>query len=338
MKMDRPVLVLLLLTTGALVYLGVLRPAMRRSFDRNDDPLFAEALSRPASRYEGHTNSVTCLAFSPDGRILASSSSDKTIRLWNVASAKVIRILRSPQNSIEYLAFSPDGAQLASAGSFDGRIYLWDISTGAKLRELQGGLVTALAYRVGGAELLSANDEHEIKTWDSTTGELLSHWAVNGRVKAFAFSPKRELLAATEINDMLVFSEMATGEEIAIVPLDCALPPVALSPDNTLIAWPSGVWGESISVWDMSKRKLVANWIAHKGFIPSVAFSPDSNTIASASYDNTVSVWEAATGKEICHFAGHRSPARCLAFSPDGKVLATAGQDTNVLIWSVPGK
>jgi len=288
----------------------------------------------PPGTLAGHTDSVVSVAFSPDGKLLASGSHDKTVKLWDVATGAAVRTLTGHTDVVLSVAFSPDGKLLASA-SLDDTAKLWDVATGAAVRTLAGHTdgVLSVAFSPDGALLASGSHDKTVKLWDVTTGQVLRTLAGHtDSVWLVAFSPDGTLLASGSDDGTVTLWDVATGAAVRTLTghTDGVLS-VAFSPDGKLLAL--GWQFDTVELWDVATGAVVRTIRCHTIFVNDVAFSPDGKLLASGSHDKTVKLWDVATGAAVRTLTGHTDSVYSVAFSPDGKLLASGSRDNTVRLW-----
>jgi parallel beta-helix repeat protein len=218
--------------------------------------------SRELRTLSGHTSYVNSVAFSPDGKILASGSY-KEIKLWDVATGKELRTLRGHTDRAFSVAFSPDGKILAS-GSEDKTIKLWDVATGTEIRTLQGHTywVYSVAFSPDGKILASGSYDETIKLWDVATGrELRTLSGHTSSVESVAFSPDGKILASGSYDETIKLWDVATGKEIRTLSGHTGhVLSVAFSPDGKVLA--SGSDDKTIKLWLLSPLDEVVHHVS----------------------------------------------------------------------------
>jgi WD40 repeat protein len=247
----------------------------------------------------GHEQPVSMLAFSPDGRLVATASWDKSIRLWDLKAKTLLRLLSGHADSATNVKFSPDGRRLASS-SKDGTIRLWDTATWTSHplmfeESWRSKIVREIAFSPDGRLLDAADDDGMIRTWNVADGRLIHVGrAHDNKIQGLAFSPDGTLLASA-------------------------------SEDTHIKLWRVADWTE--------ERKLAG----HTKGVWQASFSPDGRFLVSASDDRTARVWAVATGREVTQPIVQERAAWSVDFSPDGKTIAIGCADATVHLWDFDG-
>jgi WD40 repeat protein len=279
---------------------------------------------------KGPKRGVEAVAFSPDGRRLASVSQDGTVKVWDVATGQEFLSLKGHDS----VAFSPDGRRLASVGQ-DETVKIWDAATGQEFRTLKGHRtwVMSLAFSPGGGRLASASSDQTVKLWDVATGqESLTLKGHTGTVTSVVFSPDgRRVASAGRDGTVRVWGATTEREFFTLKGHTGEAASVAFSPDGRRLA--SAGQDQTVKVWDATTGQESFTLKGHTGAVTSVAFSPDGRRVASASADQTVKLWDVATRHQSLTLNGHTGAVTSVAFSPDGRCLASASADQTVKLW-----
>ena len=284
--------------------------------------LYDTHTSTEVALFTGHTEAVISVSFSPDGSMLASGSSDKTVRLWEVATGEHLHTLTGHSRFVLNVTFSPDGATLASGG-WDGTIRLWEVATGRYLRVFRGhtSYVLNLAFSPDGQTLASGSQDATVRLWEVATGKHLRTLERHSRsVSSVAFSPNGQILASGSWDGNIHLWEAATGKHLRRLRWTPVGRSVSFSPDGRTLA--SASEDGTVRLWEVTTGNRLDAFEGHTGYVKSVSFSPDGGTLASASEDETVRLWEVTTGVLLRTLEGHTGFVESVSFSPDGTTLA----------------
>ncbi len=279
---------------------------------------------------------IMSVAFSPDGKLLATSDVVGQVRIWHVVDGQQILTFQGHTNWVSSIAFSPNGQLLAVSGSSDPTVKLWEINTGQCVRILQGhsNWVTWVAFSPDGQLLASSSDDQTVRLWEVSTGHCLQ--ILQGhtdKVRSLAFSPNGQILASGSDDSTVRFWEVSTGQCLRILQGHTnKVWSIAFSPDGQLLASSSD--DTSVRLWEASTGKCLRILQGYTNRVRSVAFSSDDQRFASGSGDQMVRLWEVSTGQCLKTLQGHSSGVQSIAFSPNGQALASSG-DPTVRLWEV---
>jgi WD40 repeat protein len=281
----------------------------------------------------GHANSVNGVSFSPDGKMLASASDDKTVKLWDTSTGKEIKTLTGHTDKVWGVSFSPDSKIIASA-SADKTVKLWDTSTHKVITTLTGHTneVHRVSFSRNGKMLASASADNTVKLWNTSTHKVIKTLDEHtSEVWGVSFSPDGKMLASASADNTVKLWDTSTHKVIKTLDEHKGwVREVSFSDDGKMLASASD--DKTVKLWDTPTHKVIKT-LEHKDRVLGVSFSPDSKILASASVDKTLKLWSTSTHQVIKILAEHTNEVWGSSFSPDSKILASASVDHTLKLW-----
>ncbi|MFX1253282.1 MAG: serine hydrolase [Promethearchaeota archaeon] len=311
----------------------------------------------------GHAWKVREVVFSPNGLILASGSSDGSVRLWDVTNGEVLQLLQRHHYDVITLAFSPDGTILASGG-WDKKINLWNVSSGALLQtwSVHPHVAMDLAFSPDGSTLAVGSGEWDgewmteqnntLRLLDVTNGEIVRNFTGHtNAVSSVAFSTDGTRLVSGSWDKTVKLWDVTTGAEIrSFTNHTQIISSIALSPDDLTLA--SGSFDKTIKLWNVSSGALLQNLTVPDQEVWSVAFSGNEPILAAAvgqldywpapnryweffgpMQEGVIQLWNTTSGILVDTLVGHEHIIDSIAFSPDSTILASASWDWTIKLW-----
>ena len=275
------------------------------------------------------------LALSPDGSTVAGWGPDDNVCLWHVADSQNKLTLQGDTSKVRRMTFSPDSRTVAG-GTWDDKVILWDVASGARKATLIGHthVITSVAFSPDGSTLASGSWDETVHLWDVATGTHKTTLTAHTEgISNIAFSPDGRTFVSSSFNeDKVILWVVGTWQQKAAFNTDINC--FAFSPDSSTLV--TGSWRGDLHLLDVASGRHKAEFLGHLSGIFSVAFSPDSKTLASGGEDKLY-LWEVDSGARKLLITGHTKGVNAIAFSPDSKTLAS-GTREQILLWDTPTK
>ncbi len=284
---------------------------------------------------KGHTDRVTSVAYSPDGKRIVTGSGDSTAKVWDAETGQEFVTLKGHSGGVTSVAYRLDGRRIVT-GSWDKTARVWDGETGQELQTFKGhsAQITSVAYSPDGKRLITGSFDQTAKAWDAATGqELFCLTDHTQAVESVAFSPDSKWIVTGGKDSTAKVWDAETGDILLTLkahPRDFVYR-AYFSPDGKRIVTISN--DRTAKVWDAEMGQELLNLKGHANAVTGIAYSPDGQRIVTGSWDQTIKVWASQTGEEVFTLKGHSSNVLSVAFSPDGRRLVTGSDDTTAKVW-----
>ncbi|HID53677.1 MAG TPA: hypothetical protein EYP41_16790 [Anaerolineae bacterium] len=299
----------------------------------------------------GHTGSINDIAYSPDGRRIATVSSDTDVKIWDAATGQEIITLESGHaRPVNALAFSPNGKLLATGG--DDFVILWNAESGERITVFNRGVpIQDITFSADSIFIAVASEDKDMQIWDVSKRQSVA--LLEGHdapITGVAYSPDGQYLASSSADGRIIvrsadalknpdtggiqYAINAVLDEESSKPI--VVTSIRFNPDSTQLI--TGHSNGLAKIWDAATGELVATLSGHASQVNDAVFSPDGQFISTAGADGTAKVWDADTHEALFTISQHTGGVTAVAFSPDGERLATASQDSTAKIWDTqPG-
>jgi WD40 repeat protein len=284
----------------------------------------------------GHNGKVRGVAVTSDGRRAVSTSSDKTLKVWDLESGQELRTLTGHSDWVNAVALTPNG-RLAVSASNDKTLKVWDLSSGLELHTLSGHTreVKTVAVTSDSLRAVSGSTDRTIKVWDLETGrELANLIGHSGTIRAVALTTNCKQVVSASFDETLKVWDLETGKELrTFTGHNKDVRGVAITIDGQWVV--SASLDKTLKVWDLGTGNELRTLTGHNKGVRGVALTPDSRQAVSASDDRTLKIWNLDTGKEIQTLTGHNKEVRAVAVTPDGQRAVSASLDESLKVWTV---
>jgi WD40 repeat protein len=301
---------------------GLGPPTQKQSkLDACGDPLPVGASARFGTVKLRHGGQISCMALSPDKKLLVSGELGQFVHVWDTATGKELKRIYANLGWTYHVAFSPDG-KLFAASAAGNWLQIWDRATFKEVQTLKHatGHIHAFAFSPDSNTLVSCGQDFRPILWDVRSGKTLRRLkGPTDAVTALAFAPNGKTVAAGSIDKMVHIWDTATGRELAVLPHKQRIELLAFSPDGKTMAVKEHE--RDVRYWDLCCRQEIRHFLAPVHTSDVLAFSPDSETLAIGAVDenNILRLWDSATGKECRGLKGHYHATQQRAISADGK-------------------
>lgn len=300
------------------------------------------------ARLESHPGKIKTLTFNADGKMVASGSKDRIVRVWDSNTGSLLQALAGHADAIDVVAFTPDGKLLVS--SADKVLKVWEVGTGKLIRTVEDSKkLSSIAFSPDGKSMVTTSED-VVDLWDVSTWTTLKafktdephrhgdrEYCCGSTPLAARFDTLGQLIISGHEDGTIKLwnpKRTSASEPVRVLKTSEKNESFALSPNDKLLVVNHGD-DEPPAIWDWSKRKPLRRLSKDANYITRMAFSPDSQIIATSDVGGQLALWSTSSGKLLREFNGGFSGSDAIAFSPDGTRLVTGGVNQNIIMWDV---
>jgi WD40 repeat protein len=282
---------------------------------------------------KGHSENIMSVKFSPDNKLFATGSFDKTVKLWDLSSGKEIRTFSGSTSPVLTIDFSPDGKLIAAYNS-EHTMTVWNASTGARFGQLKeiANNDDAIAFSRNW-KFFASSSKGNISLWDFKLGNKIKNFkGDSSEIRELKFSNDNSSIISVDSNKKIKIWNIKTGKSVTLPVQNDLISALDFSPDSKYIA--TGGYDKVLKIWSYSTHKLVKSLKGHYQEIDFISFSPDKKTVASAGTEGIIKLWDINSGKQILNIKDGANYIEALTYSNDGKYLLSSNSSLGFKLWN----
>lgn len=293
--------------------------------------IHASQAQRSLLTLKGHNARVYSVDFSPNSKYLASGGADRTVKLWEAATGKLLHTFRGHRGTVLTVKFSPDGNNIAS-GSADGTIKIWGTTSGVEVKTLEGhsDMVGTIDYDQQGQWLVSGSRDKTVKLWNLSTGYVKHTFKEHSQIiSGVGFDPGGKRIVSTDGINLNIWNSSTFQLEKIIKGHKDHIMAVSFNSDGSKLI--TGSRDGSLKMWQTGSGRLIRTYLEPYALITSLAISPDERYLVRGG--KNLKLWDANSASKISNFRGHFKDVNAVVFSPDGQWIASASNDQTIKMW-----
>ena len=286
--------------------------------------------------FYGHTHRVNSIAITLDGYYAISSSSDKTLKLWDLNNLRYMRTFKGHERNVECIAITPNGSYIVS-GSDDMTLKQCDLKSRLCLHTFEGhkGWVKGVDITPDGKYAISGSEDNTLKLWDLKSCECIQTLKEHkGSVESVAITPDGQYAVSGSYDKTLKLWNLNNGKCIRTFKgHEDSVRTIAITPDGKYVI--SGSNDMTLKLWDLNSGKCLRTFVGHKGWVKGVDITPDGKYVISGSWDNTLKIWNVNSGECLRTLEEHKRSIYTVSITSDGRYMLSGSSDKTLKLWQL---